>query len=377
MKVRASNDSDVTIQTAEYDGIGRRMKKVVTNSGDLDGTVVYFYDGWKICETRDGSNNVYQQFIHGTRYIDELVMVRVADKGDLYVHQDANWNVIGLTDMGGSTVERYVLSPYGQLTVNQETGYGDYDGDGDVDATDRAAAEGGGACRGSGPSGACRILDLDFDDDVDDADLTLFDALPSGLAQHPGRIATAVNQPFGHQGLLHDAEIGSYQNRRRQYDPPTRRFLQTDPLAFQPHGFWTVRHYGDGMNLYQYVRGNPGAYRDSLGACMQGNTYKLIVGKKCCGGYKYRYECKYCPCDYWVFYDKGPWTACCDEPGDAEDCEKPVPPMGGGFCCAFFEGPTENNCKECCWETVDGLPPAKQREEARACELQQVCNQYP
>ncbi len=37
----------------------------------------------------------------GTQYIDELVMVRVKDKGDLYVHQDANWNVVGLTDLGG------------------------------------------------------------------------------------------------------------------------------------------------------------------------------------------------------------------------------------------------------------------------------------
>ncbi|MGB2986228.1 MAG: hypothetical protein WBE26_10125 [Phycisphaerae bacterium] len=42
-------------------------------------------------ETRDGLGNLYQQAIHGTQYIDELVMVRVKDKGDLYVHQDADW----------------------------------------------------------------------------------------------------------------------------------------------------------------------------------------------------------------------------------------------------------------------------------------------
>ena len=80
---------------------------------------------------------MHQQFIHGTQYIDELVMVRVKDKGDLYVHQDANWNVIGLTDLGGSLVERYVYTPYGELTDHQETGYGDRDGDGDVDSTDK------------------------------------------------------------------------------------------------------------------------------------------------------------------------------------------------------------------------------------------------
>ena len=43
VKVTASNDTDVTIQTAEYDGKGRRMKKRVKKSGDLDKTVVYLY----------------------------------------------------------------------------------------------------------------------------------------------------------------------------------------------------------------------------------------------------------------------------------------------------------------------------------------------
>ncbi len=47
-----------------------------------------------------------QQFIHGTQYIDELVMMRRKDKGDLYVHQDANWNVIGVSDLGGRLVEK-------------------------------------------------------------------------------------------------------------------------------------------------------------------------------------------------------------------------------------------------------------------------------
>ena len=36
VKVTASNDTDVVIQTAEYDGKGRRMKKVVKKSGPLD-----------------------------------------------------------------------------------------------------------------------------------------------------------------------------------------------------------------------------------------------------------------------------------------------------------------------------------------------------
>ena len=71
----------MVFQTASFDGLGRRIKKIVTNSGDLDGTTVYYYRGQQIIETRDGSDNMVAQFIHGTRYIDELVMMRAADKG--------------------------------------------------------------------------------------------------------------------------------------------------------------------------------------------------------------------------------------------------------------------------------------------------------
>jgi len=181
------------------------------------------YNGQQIIETRDGSNNVVQQLIHGMQYIDELVMVRVKNKGDLYVHQDANWNVIGLTDLGGRLVERYVYTPYGELTVHQSTGYGDRDGDGTVDSVDKGTP--GTTCTGT-VSGECRILDLDFDGDYDSTDASLFDSLPQGLAQHPSRTFTGIDQPFAHQGLLYDAEIMTYQNRARQYAPSKRRFAQ-------------------------------------------------------------------------------------------------------------------------------------------------------
>jgi len=133
--VRSSTDADITIQTAEFDGLGRRMKKVATTSGDLDGTTVYIYDAvaasapaGRICETRDGSGNMVAQFIHSAQYIDELVMMQAAGKGDLYIHQDANWNVIGVTDLGGNLIERYVLTPYGELTVQQLSSYDDRTG---------------------------------------------------------------------------------------------------------------------------------------------------------------------------------------------------------------------------------------------------------
>ncbi len=200
-----------------------------------------------------------QQFIHGTRYIDELVMVRVKSKGDLYVHQDANWNVVALTDLGTHLVERYVYTPYGELIVTQETSFGDRDGDAEVDSDDKGTP--GSTCTGT-VTAECRILDLDFDGDYDAADATLFDSLPSGIARHPGRASTGVDQPFAHQGLLFDAELASYQNRHRQYDPAKRRFLQRDPLTIQSRA---GAGYGDGLALYGYVRQDPLGHLDPTG----------------------------------------------------------------------------------------------------------------
>jgi len=50
VEVRSSEDADVVFQTASFDGLGRRIKKVVTNSGDLDGTTVFYYRGQQIID---------------------------------------------------------------------------------------------------------------------------------------------------------------------------------------------------------------------------------------------------------------------------------------------------------------------------------------
>ena len=147
--------------------------------------------------------------------------------------------MVALTDLGTHLVERYVYTPYGELIGEQETSFGDRDGDADVDSTDKGTP--GSTCTGT-VTGSCRILDLDFDVDYDSADGDTFDRLPSGFARHPGRASTGASQPFAHQGLLHDAEIGQYQDRHRQYDPAKRRFLQRDPIGDR-----------DVQNSYQYV----------------------------------------------------------------------------------------------------------------------------
>jgi len=52
---------------------------VVTNPSQLDGTELYFYQGRQVIEVRDGSENMIRQIYHGTRYIDEHIMVRVKE----------------------------------------------------------------------------------------------------------------------------------------------------------------------------------------------------------------------------------------------------------------------------------------------------------
>jgi hypothetical protein len=103
------DDTDITIQEAEFDGLGRRIKKTVTNSGDLDGTTVYLYNRHQIIETRNGSDEVTLQVFPHARYIDEVVGLRVKDQGRMYAHQAEgdqggslkDWNVTALTDLTG------------------------------------------------------------------------------------------------------------------------------------------------------------------------------------------------------------------------------------------------------------------------------------
>jgi len=82
----------------------------------------------------------------------------------------------------------------------------------------------------------------------------LFNSLDQGISRQPGRQTTGVEQPFGHQGLLYDPEISSYQNRHRQLMSKYRRFLQRDPLG-----------YVNGVNMYGYCLMNPIKFMDTFG----------------------------------------------------------------------------------------------------------------
>ena len=223
-------DRDGTSTAAEmkYDGLGRRIVKIVGDDcdtshemGDWEATYHYYYSGHSLIETRDGSDAAIKQHVWGTRYIDELLQIGINSNPTsdntctdsmYWVAHDANYNVIGLFgwDDGITGVhfdERYEYTPYGQRTV--------YTSSGSSDALVSAPLiESQRACNDR-PYGLC---------------------------------------PFGHQGLLFDKEFNLYYNRARMLHPTLMRFLQRDPLGYE-----------DGMSLYEYLPSGPRAFLDPYG----------------------------------------------------------------------------------------------------------------
>jgi len=112
---------DTHVLTCRYDGLGRRIQKVV--EGDPDVTYDYYYSGYQVVEVRkDGSEHPYKQYVWGLRYVHSPVLRWRDENTDgqnvetLYYTNDANFNVTALVEPDGDVVERVVYDPYGQPT---------------------------------------------------------------------------------------------------------------------------------------------------------------------------------------------------------------------------------------------------------------------
>ena len=251
---------------------------------------------------RNGANEILRQHVWGTQYIDELVQTGVnQDPMDtnepgggrcerfFYACQDANYNVLGVVNATGMLTERYEYTPYGQRTVYSRNWLlMDVNDDGVVDTEDRRHWLTY-YCPGGYTNSACRA-DVNGDGLVDSADRDLIvAAYGSAVADdetvtYPvmesarGKSAAGLLTPttvgvcdIGHQGLFFDKEFGLYYNRARMYDPEFARFDQWDPTG-----------YADGMNRYQYVRGNAITALDPTGLhiFLRKSEVKEVGGRK-------------------------------------------------------------------------------------------------
>jgi RHS repeat-associated protein len=195
-----------TVGAYKYDAQGRRIRKVVTNKGGLNGTTRFIWGGvsdWQCLEERDSNDALAARFTYSPGYIDAVAVQERdlnadSDFGDtnevVYYHSNTLFSVYAFSDSSGSVIERYKYDAYGGCTV--------LDADGSVDA--------------------------------------------DGLSD--------VGNPYLFTGRRLDPETGLMQYRNRYYSPALGRFVYRDPLADK-----------SGLGLYVMVGGRPGFSMDPLG----------------------------------------------------------------------------------------------------------------
>lgn len=190
-----------TLVTYKYDGLHRRIRKLITGGDTFD---YYYSEAWQVLEVRKtpsgGSQRNYEHYVWDLRYVDAIVnRFRNADNSSngsleerFYICQDANHNVTALVNSSGTIQERYAYEPYGSPLF--------------------------------------------------------FDA----------SWGTRTNSSFAmdvlYGGYRRDSETGLYHVRNRYYHPTLGRWASRDPLGYQ-----------DGLNLYEYVTSMPTQFSDPSG----------------------------------------------------------------------------------------------------------------
>ncbi len=186
----------------KYDALGRRVEKDV--GGAIERHIrspVSPEVSHVVCAY--GASDTWMQDYVWSDEIDGIIMLRQADVLDFdadsdtsevtrsYYHRNALGSVMGMTDAAESAIVSYRYSPYGVRTTTV-----------------------GGVVQTSDPLG----------------------------------------QPWTFTSRASDAETSLLYYRARSYDPKTGRFLQRDPLGYEPHA-----------NLYVYANSNPVGLVDPTG----------------------------------------------------------------------------------------------------------------
>ncbi len=195
-----------TVAEYRYDGKNRRILKVVTNKGDLNGTTRFLWGGksdWQCLEERDGSGDLVARYTYTTGYIDAVAVQERDLNGDddfadddevVYYHSNTLYSIYALSDADENVIERMRYDSYGAATV----------------------------------------LDADFSGDADGT--------------------SDVENPYTFTARRLDLESDLMQYRNRYYDPALGRFISRDPAG-----------YSDRLLLYGYAGDNPSLRTDPLG----------------------------------------------------------------------------------------------------------------
>ncbi len=231
-----NRQNELLIAEYFYDPNGRRVRKVVDNSGDSNGTTDFLYDGWRVIEERDPNGDpdrdVVRQYVYGS-YIDEPLILdrRSGEAVDhsaiqrLFYHHNSLYSVFALTDTSGEILEGYLYDAYGGHTLYEP-----------------------------GDNG---VVDFGGDDIVRRSE-------PSKLGN-----------PFLFTSRRWDSETGHYFHRTRYLHVSEGRFLSRDTI-----GIW-----GDPSTLghgYIYAAGQPINFLDPLGTEVYSKTGRPPrVGDRC------------------------------------------------------------------------------------------------
>ena len=226
--VKAGYDDEDDLQRKDYyyDGV-RRIQEVITRPGDQP--AIYLND--ELPDTVDPNPPASytttwtdREYVWGPDYVDELVCQIDRTGAAMYAIQDANYNLMALTDASGAMLEQYTYDPYGTMRIAE----------------------------------------------------TYTPTHPVNRVGHQGLFFDRFDGTANDGSLALNAQ-GMYYNRNRSYSPVLARFLQRDPNAtatlllsssistpsFTP--FSAAAHYADGLNLYQYLVSNPHNNNDMLG----------------------------------------------------------------------------------------------------------------